>query len=813
MMNKNKREEQQQQLVVVVVDSSSLSSRTSSFEQECQAASTNTTDDDTGILSCRDRQSQQLLWRQQQQQPHRRHHHRRRCCPLLLMMMLVLLVLTHGSNKDNSPSSGGNSFVVVEATKAKAKAKKKNNSHHQVEFTLPHVPFHTKNNNRDNNNNNKDGSTPITATTTTTTTPLIDAQELEQFIDYATSYLVQISHTTTQDPHFPGRFTYQAYTHHNLQPSLETPQYWNTPHHQQPDYNLLRHNGALYALSQAYTRSREMERTQKNNDNNNNRSFGVLRSGNSNNGKDSNNNNNNNGKDNNNSNSISSEVILETIQRGIGYLRDTLISPPKNGNKNKNTNNELLLAAWEREDINDPHSTLTTAKLGGAGLALIALGNLHHIDGVHSVSLEKELRPLGAFIESLQNTQDGSFTCKYHWTTGPDDSWQSLYYPGEAALGLVTLAEIESQESIEESDTTVDSSSSSSHKKNNKKNQQRWMTVASQTLLYLERYRRYADLDDIEPDHWALLATAKLLPLLHKQRHHLQHKLTTTTTTTTNTEQEQKQLELQQQKQQLDVEYWLIYNHAIKVATSMVTDHTSIQLQRNHGCFSPDMRTCPTATRLEGLLATLTFLQESELYMGDEGHEGTTTELLQDRIEHDVAMGIRFLLNAQQQTNTNQMRGAVPGKYNPTTKSNTKNRENSGSGSADASSSEEEESEEEEDNLSNEVRVDYVQHSMSAVIAYEAYLLQKEAKAAAKQRNNNDTFQTKVQEKVHGVTDHLKKQMHRGRHTLTTTTKMSETYANVVLVGILLFFVCIILYIVLVPSYLSTQSSKLKKNF
>ena len=412
-----------------------------------------------------------------------------------------------------------------------------------------------------------------------------------------------------QDPHFPGRFTYQAYLHHNLQSSLQTPEYWNKPEHQQPDYNLLRHNGALYALSQAYTRSlrREMERKNQNQNTNKNtnRSFGVLRSGSdSNNGKDNNNNNNS-------SNSISSEVILETIQRGIGYLRDNaLLRPPGNGKNNDK--NELLLAAWEREDINDPHSTPTTAKLGGAGLALIALGNLHQIDdGSKSVSLEQELRPLGAFIESLQNTEDGSFTCKYHWTTGPDDSWQSLYYPGEAALGLVTLAEIESQESeaIESEPHT------SNHNNNNKKKkQQRWMTIASQTLLYLERYRRDTDLEEIEPDHWALLATAKLLPLLQKQRHHLQHKLMTmttmttttmtTTTTTTTVQHEQhkhNQLELEQQKQQLDVEYWLLYNHAIKVATSMVTDHTSVELQQHHGCFSPDMRTCPTATRLEGL--------------------------------------------------------------------------------------------------------------------------------------------------------------------------------------------------------------------
>ena len=135
------------------------------------------------------------------------------------------------------------------------------------------------------------------------------------------------------------------------------------------------------------------------------------------------------------------------------------------------------------------------------------------------------------------------------------------------------LAEIELEL---ENDTNENSKKQREHEQRSN----HWMQLASNTLLYLERYRRNQQLHQIEPDHWSLLATSKLLPLLDQQR---------------------KNVLSLQRKKQLDIEYWLIYNHGIKVATSMVSDHTTKQLITNHGCFSSDMRTCPTSTRLEGL--------------------------------------------------------------------------------------------------------------------------------------------------------------------------------------------------------------------
>lgn len=378
--------------------------------------------------------------------------------------------------------------------------------------------------------------------------------ELDSFVSDAVSYLVRISHTAEQDPKFPGRFTYQADIRKKLDPRSN---YWN--HHQQPDYNLLRHNGAIYALSQAYHRNEEKRKNTSNNNDASKRSFDA--------------------------NQI---AIQHTIENAVGYLRDNALLPVP-GHKDE------WLAAWERNDPEDPHSEPDTAKLGGAGLAMIALGKLEEIKP-HSVSHEKELRKLGAFVESLQNKEDGSFTCKYKWGIGPYDKWKSLYYPGEAALGLVTLAELElkieeeegrsqrkmvtsAELELEHQHHNTDHISSNNEKE--EKYSQRWIKVATNALLYLEQLRRDQDLEEIEPDHWALLATARLLPILDQ----LKQDLTDDSI----------------ERKQADLEYWLVYNHGTRVANAMVSDHTTEGLSKHGGCFTYDARTCPTATRLEGL--------------------------------------------------------------------------------------------------------------------------------------------------------------------------------------------------------------------
>ena len=78
------------------------------------------------------------------------------------------------------------------------------------------------------------------------------------------------------------------------------------------------------------------------------------------------------------------------------------------------------------------------AELGGAGLGLVALAAVREVDP-KSVPLN-DLQHLGRFVLFLQK-EDGSFVSKYSREGGPVLHWESLYYPGEAALGLIALYE------------------------------------------------------------------------------------------------------------------------------------------------------------------------------------------------------------------------------------------------------------------------------------------------------------------------------------------------------------------------------------
>ena len=98
-----------------------------------------------------------------------------------------------------------------------------------------------------------------------------------------------------------------------------------------------------------------------------------------------------------------------------------------------------------------------------------------------------------------------------------------------------------------------------------------------------------------------------------------------------------------------------------------------------------DGRTCATATRLEGLIAALTFLR-------DEDH------FLAERIRGSVVQGIPFLLRSQVQSGA--YAGAIPRAIRLLPR-----------GHALASDA--------FNRRSTEVRIDYVQHAMSAMIAFD----------------------------------------------------------------------------------------------
>jgi hypothetical protein len=82
--------------------------------------------------------------------------------------------------------------------------------------------------------------------------------------------------------------------------------------------------------------------------------------------------------------------------------------------------------------------------------------------------------------------KDGCFYSKYIPEKGDrNDSWRSLYYPGQAALGFLMLY------------TRAPSAT--------------WLQAAADIIAHLTRKR--AGQQRVEADHWALLATPRLLPL------------------------------------------------------------------------------------------------------------------------------------------------------------------------------------------------------------------------------------------------------------------------------------------------------------
>jgi hypothetical protein len=134
---------------------------------------------------------------------------------------------------------------------------------------------------------------------------------------------------------------------------------------------------------------------------------------------------------------------------------------------------------------------------------------------------------------------------------------------------------------------------------------------AGKALSYLAKSR--AGLATVPADHWALIATAKLLPYCEDGG------------CATSREE--------------------LVRHAVQVCESILRDQfkgsAAVALD---GAFDPEGRTAPAATRLEGLMAALEFLPEGEL---------------RERIEAATGRGVGFLLRAQVATGPDV--GGMPG--------------------------------------------------------------------------------------------------------------------------------------------------------
>jgi hypothetical protein len=263
------------------------------------------------------------------------------------------------------------------------------------------------------------------------------------------------------------------------------------------------------------------------------------------------------------------------------------------------------------------------AKLGGTGLGIIAALACAPAAGEGIFSTD-ELTNLGEFVEYMQKS-DGSFYSRY-WsdTASRDDSWTSLYYPGEAALGLLYLH-----------DAT---------------HNMRWADAAKRALLHLADSQK--ENRDIPHDHWALIATAKLFSTLSS------HLLS------------------REEAQRLIA-------HSVLVSRAILQSQVISPGNRIDGAFDERGRTTPAATRLEGLVAAHSILPDSY------------TALKAD-IFGSIERGMRFLLTAQ--ITEGPHAGTIP--------------------RAVEWASGEAEDAQRFDQRVREVRIDYMQHALSAMLGY-----------------------------------------------------------------------------------------------
>ncbi len=307
-----------------------------------------------------------------------------------------------------------------------------------------------------------------------------------------------------------------------------------------------------------------------------------------------------------------SEENRLAILRAVTYMRQTSLDPiDARGD---------VLAVWTTPAVT---GNPLRAKLGGAGLGLIALASAERL-WPQTVPLE-EMQGLGRFILLMQR-EDGSFNTNYFAGRGPDGSTISQYYPGEAALGLVMLYELDGNP--------------------------QWLEAALRGIGYMARSREGDWL--VEPDHWSLLATERLWPYLNivAANPTIRDQLLDHTRQVTRT-----------------ILFWKTWYRLVHFTPP--------------GCFVAWGKTTPTATRMEGVLAAANYLPPEQ-------------RSRRQRLIRASEEGAAFLLSTQMEHGPNK--GAIPRAkerrwfYLPVQKTGKFN------------------------DRALEVRIDYVQHTVSALV-------------------------------------------------------------------------------------------------
>ncbi len=377
--------------------------------------------------------------------------------------------------------------------------------------------------------------------------------ELDVAIDAAGDYLIH--HTDKQ-----GRFTYVVAPDGTAATNR---------------YNVVRHGGAIYALSElakSASTSRESKTAIRRT---------IL--------------------------AASSYLVAHHVDR-FELARYGLDSDPANEN---------ALAVWSLPPQEIRHGDQRAVKLGGIGLGLVGLCAAHQL-GFDEASLPL-LRGLGSTIAAMQKP-DGHFVSKVHEDRGVDPRFVSLYYPGEAVLGLVRLYRI---------DRDV-----------------RWLEIAGRAIAALILARADLSEHELPADHWLLIAIGELARLVSEEPELGSH---------------------------FPFSHREMISHAVRIADAMLAEQHHADAA---GAFTADRRTTPTSTRLEGIGALLRVLP--------------LLHPARERLLVGARVGTQFLLGCQVREHGIRD-GGIPRRC----------------GSSGRES---------RDRRANEIRIDYVQHALSAFL-------------------------------------------------------------------------------------------------
>jgi len=260
--------------------------------------------------------------------------------------------------------------------------------------------------------------------------------------------------------------------------------------------------------------------------------------------------------------------VAQALMRGAAYLQADYVRPL--------ANYPGAQAVFSKPGEETSRRKPPRAKLGGAGLAMVGLNEARRLDE-RAVELST-LAGLATFVTIMQR-EDGGYHSRFTERDGFDTSWNSLYYPGEAMLGLVRLYNLDGNE--------------------------RWLLSAARAAQYLVESREG---QSPPRDHWMMISGAELVPLMKK--------LSTP-----------------------PISQDLVVEHLEKIARKIIGTQLRTWLPNPtlEGAFSPDGGTSNAGTMVEGLLALERLWRAT----------GRSGGALEDKVRRSARDGVKYLMRVQ----------------------------------------------------------------------------------------------------------------------------------------------------------------------